>query len=112
MDDELAQIRQRRVDEMMRTLGSAMGGGGARGVPAVVDESTLGPFLENHPVALLDVWAAWCGPCRMMEPVVEELAHEYQGKAGIGKLDADQNPDFLAGLGIMSIPTFLFFKDG
>lgn len=113
MDDELAQIRKRRMDEILRLQGELLGGGaGAKGEPAVVDVDTVGAFLENHPIALVDVWAAWCGPCRMMEPIIEELAHELKGRAGVAKLDADENPDFLAQYGIQGIPTFLLFKDG
>lgn len=114
MDDELAQIRKRRMEELLRLQGELLGGGpgAAKGEPAIVDVDTVGAFLENHPVALIDVWAAWCGPCRMMEPIVEELAHELKGRAGVAKLNADENPDFLAQYGIQGIPTFLFFKYG
>lgn len=114
MDDDLAQIRKRRLEEILRLQGELLGGGGggAKAEPAVVDMDTIGAFLENQPIALVDVWAAWCGPCRMMEPIVEELAHELQGRAGVAKLNADENPDFLAQYGIQGIPTFLFFRDG
>ena len=61
---------------------------------------------------LVDFWAEWCGPCRMVGPVVEELAKEYDGKAVIGKLDVDNNPKVATEFGIMSIPALLFFKDG
>lgn len=81
-------------------------------MPIEVDADTLGAFLENHPLALVDVWAAWCGPCRTMEPIVEELAHELAGRWGVGKLDADQNYSVLTQFGIQGIPTFLFFRNG
>jgi thioredoxin 1 len=68
--------------------------------------------LENKGVALVDFWAEWCGPCRLIGPVVEDLSKEYEGKAHIGKLNVDENREIAAQYGIMSIPTLLFFKDG
>ena len=68
--------------------------------------------LDTKGVALIDFWAEWCGPCRLIGPVVEELSKEYDGKATIGKLNVDDNSDVAAQYGIMSIPTLLFFKDG
>ena len=61
---------------------------------------------------LIDFWAVWCGPCRMIAPIVEEIAGEYQGKVKIGKLDVDNNPDVAGKYGIRSIPTLLIFKGG
>ncbi|MCB9032932.1 MAG: thioredoxin [Chitinophagales bacterium] len=68
--------------------------------------------LADNTVALVDFWAEWCGPCKMIGPVIEELATEYEGKAVIGKLNVDENRDIAAEYGIMSIPTLLFFKNG
>ena len=63
-------------------------------------------------VALVDFWAPWCGPCRMIAPVIEELAEEYDGKAKICKVNTDEEQDVAVQFGIRSIPTILFFKDG
>lgn len=65
----------------------------------------------NKPV-LVDFWAEWCGPCRMVGPIVSDLATEYGDKAIIGKVDVDSNPEISAKFGIRNIPTILFFKDG
>lgn len=69
-------------------------------------------LLKSEKPVLVDFWAEWCGPCRMLSPVVEELSKEYEGKAVIGKLNVDDNPATAEKYGIMSIPTLLIFKNG
>lgn len=65
----------------------------------------------NQPL-VVDFWATWCGPCRMIAPIVEELAKEYDGRIAVGKCDVEENDEIAAEYGIRNIPTILFFKDG
>ncbi len=68
--------------------------------------------INSDKPALVDFWAVWCGPCRMVGPLVEEIANEYDGKAVVGKVDVDNNPETAAKFGIRNIPTILFMKGG
>ena len=76
------------------------------------DDNFTQEVLNSELPVLIDFWAVWCGPCRMIAPIVEELASEYAGKAKIGKLDVDNNPNVAMEYGIRSIPTLLVFDKG
>lgn len=78
----------------------------------VTDETFDTEIVNADTPAMVDFWAEWCGPCRMVSPVVEELAKEYDGKIKIAKMDVDQNRQTPARFGIRNIPTLILFKDG
>lgn len=68
--------------------------------------------VKAAPVAMVDFWAEWCGPCKMLSPAIEELAAQYEGRALVAKVNVDEEPDLARRFGIMSIPTVIFLKDG
>lgn len=76
------------------------------------DDKFEAEVLKSDVPVLVDFWAEWCQPCRMLEPVIEELSGEYGGKVKIGKMNVDENTDVPASFGIMSIPTLIIFKNG
>jgi thioredoxin 1 len=99
-DNELEKIKEKKIAEMKKT-----------GVVKLTS-STFDDFLKSDLPVLVDFWADWCMPCRMMAPAMEELAQEFAGKAMFGKLNVDDNPDVASRYGVMSIPHFLIFKNG
>lgn len=106
-DDELQELRRKRLREMEEALSRRM-------MPAVitVTEETYAGILRDHPFVLIDFWAEWCGPCRTVGPVIEELAGEFEGKVTVGKCNVDENPRLAARLSVAAIPTLILYAGG
>ena len=107
-DDELERIKIRKLAEMMVRTTKMSGPIG----PVVLSDSDFDEFVSAHPVALVDFWAEWCGPCRIIGPVVDQLARDYAGRLAVGKLNVDHNPRTSSRFGVTSIPRLLIFKNG
>ena len=76
------------------------------------NQESFDKALQGDKLVMVDFWATWCGPCRMLGPVIEKLADQYEGKAVIGKVNVDEQQELAVRYGVMSIPTVIFFKDG
>src|SRR5256886_10569194 len=82
------------------------------GKPIMLSDATFSSEISKYPLMVVDFWAAWCGPCRMVAPIVEQLAKEYSGRVAFGKLNIDENPLTSGEFQVQSIPTLLIFRDG
>ena len=107
----MAGWRLPTIDARRRISVQKASDGGVAVVTEVSDQ-TFAAFIQSEQPVLIDFWATWCAPCRMLSPVVVELAEELQGKLVVGKLNVDDNPRTAAQYGIMSIPTLLIFQKG
>jgi thioredoxin 1 len=104
MDDkELEKIKEEKIKKMLDQ---------AKVGVTKLTTSSFDDFLNTDKPVLIDFWADWCMPCRMMAPVMDELSQAYAGKAQFGKVNVDENPQIASRYGIMSIPHFLIFKNG
>lgn len=80
--------------------------------PLNLDDSNFAQTINKYTLLLVDFWAPWCGPCRMMSPIIDQVGKEYIGKLVVGKVNVDENPNISAQFGISSIPTLILFKRG
>jgi len=114
IDDELEEIKKRKLEQLKKRY---MNGGNKMSedmpnTPLHITDADIETTVKKYPTIVVDCWAPWCGPCRMVGPIIEELAKELQGKIVFGKLNVDENPQTSTKHQIMSIPTMLVFKNG
>ena len=112
--NELEKIRKNKLEQLQKQY---MNGGknmeeNMPNTPLRVTDTDIDEHIKKYQTIVIDCWAPWCGPCRMVGPVIEDLAKEMQGKIVFGKLNVDENPQTSAKHQIMSIPTMLVFKNG
>jgi len=114
MDEELDEIRKRKMEHLERELlnGGNKMEGNFPNEPVTITDADIDNAIKKYETIVVDCWAPWCGPCRMVGPVIDELAKEMQGKVVFGKLNVDENPETSMKHQIMSIPTLLVFKKG
>jgi thioredoxin 1 len=112
-DEEVRRINEKKFEEMFRERSKVESGQPAQpGKPADLSESNFQEAVKSHSLVVVDFWAPWCGPCRVVSPVLEQLASELAGKATFFKVNVDENPTISQQFGVQGIPTILIFKDG
>jgi thioredoxin 1 len=112
-DAEIQSLREKKLVELMRrTRAQLQSGQKYDGKPIILSDATFSSEISKYPVMVVDFWAAWCGPCRTVAPIIEQLAKEYSGRAAFGKLNVDENPLTSSEFQVESIPTLLIFRDG
>src|ERR671912_2155442 len=109
-DDELQAIKHKKLAELQKeaTTKAMMS---SITEPIVLTDSNFASEVTKYPLILVDFWAPWCGPCRMVSPIIEQLASEYAGNAVFGKLNIDENQLVARSFGVQSIPTMMIFKN-
>ena len=112
--DELEEIKKRKLEQLKKQYmnGGKNMEGNLPNTPLEITDADVEDNIKKYETIVIDCWAPWCGPCRMVHPIIEELAKEMQGKIVFGKLNVDENPMTSAKHQIMSIPTLLIFKNG
>ena len=106
--DELESIKQKRMQELKQSLEQKQ----YPSSPVTITDASFDEFVSKYSLVLVDCWAPWCGPCRMLSPVLDEMATEMQGKVVFGKLNVDEEKMTAVNFGIASIPAMLIFKEG
>ena len=111
IDEEIKVIKQRKMAELQKALASNTAMSSIK-EPITLSDSNFKNEVSKYPILLIDFWAPWCGPCKMISPIIEQLAREYTGKVVFGKVNIDENRMITQSFGIQSIPTMIIFKNG
>ena len=113
-DEELERIMQQKMNEfsLQRQRNEYVENHQSTATPITLTDQNFNAMISKYPLLIVDFWAPWCGPCRMVSPVIAELSQELVGKATVGKLNVDENPMIASTFGIQSIPTIAIFKNG
>jgi thioredoxin 1 len=110
-DDELEAIKHKKLAELQKEAATkAMMSSITE--PIVLTDSNFASEVTKYPIMLVDFWAPWCGPCKMVSPIIEQLSREYSGRVAFGKVNVDENQRISASFGIQSIPTLMIFNGG
>ena len=110
-DEELRVINEKRMKKLQQIVNEKELLKNIK-EPLNLDDSNFDPTINKYPLLLVDFWAPWCGPCRMMSPIIDQVGKEYIGKLVVGKVNVDENPHISGQFGISSIPTLILFKRG
>ena len=114
-DEEVRKINEKKFEEMLKRSATPERKDAAAnpgGKPIDLSDADFHKVVKSYPVMVVDFWAPWCGPCRVVSPVLEELSQEMAGQVTFGKLNVDDNPRVAQEFGVQGIPTILIFKDG
>ena len=111
-DEELENIRKKRMAELRDRFTPKPAPEAGPVAVLTVDEHSFAPMLQKHPALVIDFWAEWCGPCRRVAPIVEELAQEFTGNVTFAKCDTDRNQRLAMKFGISAIPCLILFSHG
>ena len=112
-DDEVRKINEKKFEEMLKLRSQPLGASPSnQGKPIEVTDANFSEVVKSRPLVVVDFWAPWCGPCRVVSPILEQLASEMSSQATFGKLNVDDNPRTSQQFGIQGIPTIMVFKDG
>jgi len=109
-DPEIEEIKRRKLENLMKTIASRKRP--LSDTPIDIDTSTFSESIKANRFVVVDCWAPWCGPCKLLSPIIEDLAKKYAGKFLFAKLNVDDSPEIASKFGINAIPTLLFFVDG
>jgi thioredoxin 1 len=110
-DSELEAIKQKKLAELQKAASARATMSGLT-EPVVLTDANFASEVARYPIMLVDFWAPWCGPCRMVGPIIEQLAREYSGRVAFGKMNVDESQTIASSFGIQSIPTMMILKSG